>query len=188
MADNVQNGSSGSDKEVRRLEVLRNSGLLDSEEEELFNEFVRRANEICETPTSLISLVEEDRQWFKARIGFNLPETSREVSFCAHAIQQEGIMEVPDTFCDARFFCNALVTGAPFIRFYAGVPLSVSSGEKLGTLCVIDSKPRKLKESQKQNLAALAKQLMTVIDLRRRGRPSSTRQDGHEVLQAPDKE
>jgi GAF domain-containing protein len=129
------------DKESTRLDELRRYQVLDSAPEPAFERVVRLAQQFFEVPTVLISLVDEDRQWFKARCGFDLCETNLESSFCIHAIHQDKVMVVPDATQDVRFFANPLVTGKPFIRFYAGAPLQTARGHKLGTLCLIDSVP-----------------------------------------------
>lgn len=118
----------------------------------------------------MISLVDTDRQWFKSRKGLEIEETSRDVSFCSHAIKQDGIMEVPDATEDERFRDNPLVKGEPNIRFYAGTPLVTSDGHKLGTLCVIDSVPRTLTIEQKECLENLSRQVMDQMILRQQKR------------------
>jgi adenylate cyclase len=157
-------------KEKARLESLHNQNILDTEGEEDFDRIVKVASFICGTPISLISLVDRDRQWFKSKMGLDIDETPRSVSFCSHAIQQEGIMEVEDATKDNRFKENALVTGNPNIRFYAGTPLITENGLKLGTLCVIDKVPRKLSPEQKECLESLSKQVMDQIKLRQQQR------------------
>lgn len=154
--------------EPRRLAALREHQILDTPHEELFDAFARLAAQICAVPISLISLVDSDRQWFKANIGLDgVTETSREVSFCAHAIGHDGVLEVPDAAADERFADNPLVTGAPNIRFYAGAPLVTSDGLTLGSVCVIDRRPRTLDESQRRSLAALADAVMEQLEARR---------------------
>lgn len=153
-------------KEKARLLSLHSQNILDSEGEEEFDRIVKVASFICGTPISLISLVDTNRQWFKSRIGLNIEETPRNVSFCSHAIQQEGIMEIQDALEDNRFKDNPLVTGDPKIRFYAGTPLITKNGFKLGTLCVIDKVPKKLSQEQKDCLESLSKQVMDQIELK----------------------
>ncbi len=155
-----------SPEEASRLSVLKELNILDTASEQDFDDISRLASQICETPISLITLVDENRQWFKSKQGLLLQETSRDISFCAHAIQQAGIMVVQDALEDDRFKDNLLVTGEPFIRFYAGVPISSESGFLLGTLCVIDQKPRNLTEQQTFALKVLAKQVQSLLDLR----------------------
>jgi adenylate cyclase len=153
-------------KEKARLEALHSQNILDTGDEEEFDRIVKVASFICGTPISLISLVDTDRQWFKSKIGLEVDETPRNVSFCSHAIQQEGIMEIEDASKDIRFKNNPLVTGNPNIRFYAGTPLITKNGLKLGTLCVIDKVPKTLSQEQKDCLESLSKQVMDQIELK----------------------
>ena len=131
--------------EQLRLEKLEAYKILDTPSESDFNELVLLASKICRTPISLISLIDEKRQWFKANIGLTVNETAREVSFCQHAIQQHEVFLIRDALNDERFKYNPLVTGYPDIRFYAGMPLATNDGFNLGTLCVIDTVPRDFK-------------------------------------------
>ncbi|TAL05793.1 MAG: GAF domain-containing protein, partial [Verrucomicrobia bacterium] len=112
----------------------------------------------------------EDRQWFKARVGTTIKETARDISFCAHAIMRQDLFIVPDAVKDPRFKNNPLVTGHPKIRFYAGAPLITPDGHALGTLCVLDKKPRQLREEQKKALGVLARHVVTQLELRRHAR------------------
>lgn len=151
-----------------RLEDLRSLNILDTPAEQAYDDVVKLASYICDTPIALISLVDEDRQWFKARVGLSAMETPRGQAFCAHAIlDPEKVMEVPDTQLDERFVNNPLVTGEPSIRFYAGAPLLTPSGAALGTVCVIDKVPRKLTERQSEALQALSRQVVQLLALRR---------------------
>jgi len=152
--------------EQKRLQELYNLELLDSPYEEEFDEIVRIASKICNAPMSVVTLLDSQRQWFKAKVGDLAHETSRDVSFCGHAIMGDGVMEIPDAMDDERFFDNPLVTDAPKIRFYAGMPLITQRGYKIGTLCVIDTVPRNLDEGQLESLETLAKQVMRIIELR----------------------
>ncbi len=156
--------------ESERLLALRALEVLDTPPEEEFDVIVRLAAQICGTPIALVSLVDEHRQWFKARVGLEAAETPRDISFCSHAILGDKLMEVPDTGADPRFRDNPLRTGAPNMQFYAGVPLTTGSGHKLGTLCVIDRTPRELTEKQRAGLEALAGQVVRLFELRRSAR------------------
>ncbi|TXC67530.1 GAF domain-containing protein [Piscinibacter aquaticus] len=139
--------------ESERLRSLAKLEVLDSEPEREFDALVHAAALVCGVPISLISLIDADRQWFKANLGLpGVSETPREVAFCAHAILQDDIFEVPDATADPRFADNALVTGHPAIRFYAGAPLRLSDGAHAGTLCVIDRQPRRLDALQRELL------------------------------------
>lgn len=130
------------DKE--RLAALRELLILDTPPEERFDKVVRFAAQEFDVPIALISLIDENRQWFKARVGLDACETGRDVSFCGHAILQPDIFVIPDSRADARFADNPLVTDAPYVIFYAGAPLPMPSGHVIGTLCLIDHQPRKL--------------------------------------------
>ncbi|MBP6097644.1 MAG: EAL domain-containing protein [Methyloversatilis sp.] len=156
------------DNEARRLEQLHAAELLDTPEHEAFDNLTRLAAEITDVPVALISLLDKDRQWFLSHTGTDVRETSRSIAFCAHTILRSEMMEVCDALEDERFRDNPLVTGDPNIRFYAGVPLILPSGEALGTLCVIDRKPRHLSTKQRLALKTLASSAITEIELRRR--------------------
>ena len=144
------------DTEIRRLTVLRALELLDTAPEPHFDAVCSLAQKFFSVPTVLISLVEEDRQWFKAKCGFEATGTSKSVSFCAHAIQSDDVFVIEDATRDIRFADNPIVTGAPFIRFYAGAPLVIEPGIRLGTICLIDYAPRHLAEDERQQLAEFA--------------------------------
>ena len=154
--------------EAQRLAILRNYNVLDSMPEQAFDDLVLLAAQICQTPIALISLIDEDRQWFKSRVGLNATETSRDAAFCAHAIlNADAVMEVRDAQLDPRFADNPLVTADPHIRFYAGAPLVTADGLALGTLCAIDRVPRELNAEQKTALQALSRTVMAQLELRR---------------------
>jgi GAF domain-containing protein len=156
--------------EKKRLKVLWQYEVLDTIPEEVFDDLADLAAQICEAPIALISLVDEKRQWFKAKVGVTVSETSRDSSFCAYAITQGDLFIVPDATLDERFANNPLVTSEPKIRFYAGAPLITPDGHALGTLCVIDKVPRELRPEQKQALRILARHVVTQLELRRRSR------------------
>lgn len=143
--------------------------VLDTAPERDFDDVASLAAAMCEASMAMVSLVDEDRQWFKAHIGLEVAETGRDVSFCDHAMREREIMVVTDTHLDPRFRKNALVTGNPNIRFYAGAPLVTSEGVPLGSLCVLDAKPRPegLTPLQIQGLGVLARQVMSLLELRR---------------------
>ncbi|MDX1611582.1 MAG: GAF domain-containing protein [Candidatus Thermoplasmatota archaeon] len=154
--------------EDQRLEALRACQVLDSSPEQVYDDLTHLASFICHTPISLISLVDEDRQWFKSKVGIDAETSPREVSFCGHAICDPGrILEIPDATQDPRFADNPFVTEDPNIRFYAGSPLVDADGNALGTLCVIDKKPRKLSQDQLDALDALGRQAVAWLELRR---------------------
>ena len=146
-------------QDLSRLQALRDLEILDTPEEIEFDELVDLATQVCGTPVSLVTLVDQDRQWFKAARGFYLRETPRSQSFCSHAIEQEGLFLIENALDDPRFRDNPLVTDDPSIRFYAGVPLHASNGVPIGTLCVIDTIPRTLTDDQKRALSILGRQV-----------------------------
>lgn len=153
--------------EKERLKALLSLDILDTEAEEQFDRLTRLASEICEVPISLVSLVDGERQWFKSRVGLDAEQTPREISFCQHAIMHENTFEIQNATLDDRFQSNVLVTGDPNIRFYAGHPLFDDNGYALGTLCVIDRKPKKLNEFQTRALEILAKEVVSAIKSRK---------------------
>lgn len=157
--------------ESSRIADLYDYNILDSLPEKEYNDIVKIANEICHVPMSIISLVDKDRQWFKAKVGLSPDQAGREVAFCAHAILNPGeLMEVEDPYLDERFHDNPLVTGEPFVGFYAGVPLVNDNGSAIGTLCVLDTKPNKLNEGQRSSLKALARQVMILLEIRKQNK------------------
>ncbi|HEY0704800.1 MAG TPA: diguanylate cyclase [Candidatus Acidoferrales bacterium] len=156
--------------ESARLETLLGYELLDTAAEAAFDDLVKLASQVCGTPIGLVTLVAQERQWFKARVGLDATETPRDVAFCAHAINDTKTFVVEDVSKDARFAANPLVLGEPHIRFYAGVPLAAPNGQNLGTLCVIDRVPHTLSPAQEEALRILARQVMTQIELRKKMR------------------
>lgn len=153
--------------EGRRVAALRAYDILDTPREEEFDEVVRVVSAICGTPISVINLIDSERQWFKAEIGLGVRETPLPASICSHAILQPDLFIVPDTLADQRFSDNPLVTGDPRLRFYAGALLKTPEGLPLGTICVLDYKPRDLDENQKALLRLTARQIMKMMELRR---------------------
>jgi len=156
--------------EAGRIEALLQAGVLDTLPEPVFDDVAALAGHICGTPIALVSLIDDHRQWFKARVGLEARETPRDLAFCAHAILEPGLTEIEDASSDERFSDNPLVTGVPGIRFYAGAPLIVRGGHALGTLCVIDRVPRRLGEAQRAALATLSRHVAAELDLRRQAR------------------
>lgn len=152
--------------ELERLKALRFYEILDTDAEIIFDSITRLAAAICEVPVCLISLIDEDRQWFKSRQGLEVSETPRDVSFCGHAINQTDIFYIKDASKDIRFMDNPLVTGAPNVIFYAGKPLIDRNGHAIGTLCVIDHKPRELSPLQLEQLKLLGEQAIFLIQSR----------------------
>ncbi|MCX6110920.1 MAG: PAS domain S-box protein [Proteobacteria bacterium] len=148
------------DDEVQRLAALRELGVLDTATDSRFDDITLLASQICGTPIALVSLVDESRQWFKSRVGLDATETPRDIAFCAHAILESQTFIVPDALEDRRFAGNPLVTGGPKVRFYAGSQLRTSAGHNIGTLCVIDMKPRSLTPEQISAMEALARQVV----------------------------
>lgn len=153
--------------ETSRLKALLDYNILDTLPEDSYDDITLLASEICGTPMAAVSLVDDTRQWFKSKVGLTIPETPREIAFCAHAILQPDIMIVNDVHSDKRFADNPFVTGEPGIRFYAGAPLITPRGEALGTLCVIDQVQRSLSDTQINALRVLSRQVMAQLELRK---------------------
>src|SRR5579859_7302387 len=145
--------------EERRLALLKACNILYTPEEESFDDVARLAAELCGTEIALITLVDSDRQWFKAKVGVEQTSTARDLSFCGHCIHHRHPFVVEDTLLDPRFSDNPLVVGDPFIRFYAGVPLLLDSGSSVGALSVADRAPRSITERQLRALESLARQI-----------------------------
>ena len=137
----MKSPSAPQDEQIR-LDTLHSFNILDTEHEERFDRLTRMAKRLFGVPIALVSLVDESRQWFKSCFGLSISETSRDISFCGHTILGNDMFIIPDTSLDERFADNPLVLNEPYIRFYAGYPLIAPNGSKLGTLCIIDTKPR----------------------------------------------
>ncbi len=153
--------------EEARIIALDKYAILDTDPEQSFDDLTLLASYVCETPIALISLVDEDRQWFKSRVGMAASETSRDIAFCSTAILQSDVFVVPDALADERFRDNPLVVSDPHIRFYAGAPLINEEGYALGTLCVVDRTPRDLAPDQKEALQALSRLVLAHLEFRR---------------------
>lgn len=155
------------ENEKERVAFLHSIHLLDTPEDKAMDCITRSASALFGAPTALFSVLDSDRQWFKSKCGLEATQTSREVSFCTHAILQKRVMVVPNALEDERFRQNPLVTGEPHIRFYAGAPVIVPDGIILGTLCLLSPEPRyDFDEQQQQRLADLAHVLGNLVELR----------------------
>jgi GAF domain-containing protein len=145
------------ENEEARLAALKKLKILDTNPEERFDRITRIASESFDVPIALVSLIDHDRQWFKACVGLKVKETPRDMALCAYAILNNQLLIVPDTHLDSRFADNPLVTGEPHVRFYAGCPLTLPDGNRIGTLCLIDSRPRELDDRKRNLLKDLGK-------------------------------
>ncbi len=170
--------------EIARMAALARFDILDSDPEREFDDLARLASQVCDTPYALISLVDRDRQWFKARVGVEARETPRSVSLCAHAILGHDPLVVADAAKDTRFSDNPLVRGGPGFRFYAGAPLVTSDGHAIGTICVLDRVVRELDADQIESLRALSRQVVSQLELRRRVRAERGRSGEALIRQA----
>ncbi len=155
-------------RESERLRVLRSLDILDTDQEQAYDDLARLAACVCDAPVALISLIDEQRQWFKSECGMAVEETPRDWAFCAHAILGQQLLVVEDASRDGRFRDNPFVTGAPYVRFYAGAPLVMEEGLAVGTLCVVGYESRSLSPEQADALQVLARQVVQQLELRRR--------------------
>src|SRR5688572_21323414 len=171
------------ENEQARLRALADYQILDTPAEAAFDGLTALAAHILEVPMALISIVDADRQWFKSAHGLDARETSRDVSFCGHVVTNNRELIVGDAQEDQRFADNPLVTGAPHVRFYAGIPLRSRDGLVLGTLCALDRKPRELAPEQRRLLEALAQQVTAQLELRRRNLELEEHDRVHKELQ-----
>jgi GAF domain-containing protein len=156
-----------STNDAARVRALQKYAILDSEPEQAFDDLTLLASYVCKTPIALISLIDEDRQWFKSKVGISAKETTRDIAFCSTAIQQPDVFVVPDALQDERFRTNPLVVSEPNIRFYAGAPLINEDGYALGTLCVLDQTPRELAAEQRAALKVLSRLVLMQMEFRR---------------------
>jgi len=153
--------------EIKRLKSLESYDIMDTGPDEILDNLTELISYICETPISLITLLDDKRQWFKSKVGLEVTETPRDVAFCDYAIQNNFLFEIEDALNDPRFSNNPLVTGDPKIRFYAGFPLINAEGHALGTLCVIDRLPRRLTNRQREAIKTLSQLVVTVLEQKR---------------------
>ena len=154
------------ENEDERLEALHNLDILDTLEEQAYDDLTHLASQICDAPIALVSLIDTDRQWFMSHHGLDARETPRDFAFCAHAINSDDLFIIEDADNDERFHDNPLTTDAPLVKFYAGAPLILEKNIRLGTICVIDHKPRHITSDQKESLKAIARQVISQFKLR----------------------
>lgn len=170
------------DNEAERINALRELLILDTNPEDRFDIITTYAAAQFSVPIALVSLIDTDRQWFKSAYGLEAKETSRDISFCGHAILQGEVFEISDATLDPRFMDNPLVTGEPKIRFYAGYPLTLKNGHRVGTLCLIDRKPNRLDEWEREHLKILAKMVSAELQ----GIPASSIEGFPAALSQPE--
>ena len=156
------------DNEIQRLNALNEYRILGTKPEQSYDDITNIASSVCSTPIALLSLIDTDRQWFKSKVGVEIQETPRDWSFCAHAIHSSDPLIIPDALMDDRFRDNPLVCGDPNIRLYAGFPLENSKALRVGTLCVIDRVPRQLNDKECGVMKALARQVVSFLELRKK--------------------
>ena len=169
LAAKIPNNEYGRLQKLKGYQVLDTVGsaiTIGAAAEKEYDDITKLASFICETPIALISLVDKDRQWFKSKVGLNPPELARDIAFCAHTILTDDVLIVSDSSKDQRFYDNPLTTNSPHIQFYAGAPLITPDGWKIGTLCVIDRKPRELSKEQLSALKTLSQNVVTLLELR----------------------
>ncbi|MDT5040570.1 MAG: hypothetical protein QOE51_1555, partial [Actinoplanes sp.] len=159
-----------SEDEYARIAALYDTQVLDTQPEDDFNDIAQLASQICETPMGLVCLVDSDRQWFKAQVGVDFGQTTRDASFCAHAVSSHELLEVTDAADDPRFVDNPLVLSEPHLRFYAGAPVILDGTLPVGTVCVFDTEPRQLTPEQRRALRSLARHASVQLELRRYAR------------------
>ncbi len=155
------------DKEAARLETLRQYEILDTSQEEAFDDLALLAAQICDTPIALINLIDADRQWFKAKVGFDLAQIPRDIGFCPHCVEKGDVLIIPDTLASEKFATSSVVIAEPYVRFYTGIPLKTPEDLIIGTLCVVDTKPREITQKQVDGLRSLARLIMRQLEVRR---------------------
>lgn len=149
--------------EKQRLQGVRDLAILDTEPDEILDEITAKVMQRFDVPICLVTIVDANRQWFKSNHGLDVCETPRDISFCGHAINYDSILYIPDAHEDYRFKTNPLVTGEPYIRFYAGAPLILGETLRVGTLCIIDRKPKELSEEDLEDLRSFADEVETEL-------------------------
>ncbi|MBD2604248.1 PAS domain S-box protein [Scytonema hofmannii FACHB-248] len=153
--------------EARRLEALRQYQILDTPPEQVFDDLAFLAAQICGTAIAVINLIDSKRHWFKAKIGLDVQQMPRDIGFCPFCIEEEDALVIPDTLADKRYASASVVTSEPYVRFYAGIPLITPSGEAIGTLCVVDQKPRQINDEQLEGLKAISRLIIRQLEIRR---------------------